>query len=69
MEKLYLYAKVKWCQNTQLVMISMKVESNDFLEFQGADVIIAMLIWTRYSWHKQGTQKPKSEHTGECQKI
>jgi hypothetical protein len=40
----YTYAKVRWCQNTRLAVLSMKVESNDYLEFWGADAVIAMLM-------------------------
>jgi hypothetical protein len=40
----YTYAKVRRCQNTQLVMMSMKVELNDYSEFRGADAVIAMLM-------------------------
>jgi hypothetical protein len=40
----YTYAKVRWCQNTQLAMMLMKVESNDLSEFRGADVVVAMLM-------------------------
>jgi hypothetical protein len=40
----YTYAKVRWCQNTQLAMMSMKVESKDYSEFRGADAFVAMLM-------------------------
>jgi hypothetical protein len=40
----YTYEKVRRCQNTQLAMMSMKVESKDKSKFRGADAFVAMLM-------------------------
>jgi hypothetical protein len=40
----YTYAKVRWCQNTRLAVMSMEVKSKDLSEFWCADVIVAMMM-------------------------
>jgi hypothetical protein len=40
----YTYAKVRRCQNTQLEMMTIAVESKDKSEFRCADAVVAMLM-------------------------